>query len=377
MPTFAAIKIHYDHRAALAPHLKYSVVPSQREYDDYLELFREEGIGGNGFHECLNFAVTESDPLRFYLPPTSIPSVARQDDEFVFFSFTYKGDQELPSHIVGVHAGARLVNREGQERGIPFEIESVEPLMFHAEAASELVTLLTPPLAYEVQDGIYTPAYNGWGNGLRYINETHATNIVRNALRQASIALEAAGESQRVVLERQINVLRCIGTRYNLDIFDQGEPVQFGKTKDGFPDIEIGQRGERFVYERELEYIRSIGYAESEVEWTSRAVPTSPFDIRTLRVTPNGVREHFLEVKSSSMEEGANVYISSRQLDFFEQHKQSSTFALVSFSEGKSPSVRELTLDELYAEFLLQPVKYKLVRLSDQTSQVSNDLHSS
>lgn len=85
MPTFAAIKIHYDHRASLAAHLKYSTLPSLDEYNEYLALFREQGIGGNGFHECLNFSIPESEPVRFYLPPTSMPAKSKIGDDFVFF----------------------------------------------------------------------------------------------------------------------------------------------------------------------------------------------------------------------------------------------------------------------------------------------------
>ena len=129
------------------------------------------------------------------------------------------------------------------------------------------------------------------------------------------------------------------------------------------PDtVEVGYRGERFVYDREVNYVNSIGRESSEVKWTSQVAPTSPFDIRTLRRTPEGIKEHFLEVKSSTMAEGENVYISSMQIDFFEERKDCATFALVNFVAGKEPSVRELTLDELRTEFDLQPVKYKLVR---------------
>jgi hypothetical protein len=366
MPTFVAVKIHYDHRGSLPSYLKYSVVPSRQQYDDYLKLFRQEGIGGNGFHECLNFAVSQSDTLRFYLPPTCIPAEKREDDEFVFFSFTYKGDQELPAHIVGIHAGVNLVNREGQARGEPFVIDDVEPLLFHAEAPSDLVTLITPTLPYEVGDGVYTPAYSSWGYGLRYIGEEHAANILRDAIRKASAALGSVGESERIVIARELDVLRRIDDRYGLGA-DDSRPKQRGSAGGssfgGMPDIEIGYRGERFVYERELAYVKSIGREAKEVEWTSQVAPTSPFDIRTLRRTPDGaVLEHFLEVKSSAMSEGDNVYVSSGQVEFFQQKRGRATLCLVNFGEGREPSLRELTLDELHAEFHLLPVKYKLAR---------------
>ncbi|MGF6808390.1 hypothetical protein OKW30_003516 [Paraburkholderia sp. Clong3] len=363
MPNFAAIKIHYDHRSYLAPHLKYSVVPGEDEYAEYFRLYHEEGVGGNGFHECVNFAVGESDTVRFYLPPTCVPGVSRRGDEFVFFSFTYKGDQELSAHVVGVHAGARIVSAQGQARGKPVQIDGVEPLVFHAEAPADLVTLITPPLAYDMRDGVYTPVLRSWGYGRRYIGEDHAANIIREAMNQAVGALRSAGESEKAVLQRQLDVLRRISDRYGLGVGeDKPKRTRGAAGGGGMPDTEIGYRGERFVYERELDYVKSIGRETSEVEWTSQAAPTSPFDIRTLRKTPDGVQEHFIEVKSSGMEEGENVYISSGQIEFFKHKGDCATIALVNFGAGKKPSYRELTLDELNGEFHLQPVKYKLAR---------------
>ncbi|MFG7103516.1 protein NO VEIN domain-containing protein [Burkholderia pseudomallei] len=363
MPTFAAIKIHYDHRSSLAPHLKYSIVPGKDEYAEYSRLYHEDGVGGNGFHECVNFAVGESDTVQFYLPPTCIPGTSRQDDEFVFFSFTYKGDQELSAHVVGVHAGACIVNGQGEVRRKPAQIDGIEPLVYHAEAPADLVTLITPTLAYDVRDGVYTPVYQSWGYGRRYIDENHAANIIRDAVKQAARALDAAGESERVALQRQIEVLRRISDRYGLGVGKNKRKKTSGMVGSaGMPDTEIGYRGERFVYERELDYVKSIGRDASEVEWMSQVVPTSPFDIRTLRKTSNGVQQHFIEVKTSGMEEGENVYISSGQIEFFEQNRNCATFALVNFGAEKKPSYRELTLDELNSEFHLQAVKFKLAR---------------
>lgn len=365
MPTFIAIKIHYDHRHKLPPYLKYSLVPSRQEYDDYLALFHEEGVGGNGFHECINFAVGQSDIVKFYLPPGYFPTQNNDENEFVFFSFTYSGDPELPNHIVGVHAGANLVHREGLERGDPFLIEGINQLVYHAEAPSDLVTLITPPLNYDRNAGNYTSVYQQWGNGLRYINEEHGANIVRDAFKQAFAALSSAGDSERVVIERQLDVLERINTRYALNAIDAKQQARQGLVGGGMPDTEIGYRGERFVYEQELAYVKSIGQDSQKVQWTSQVAPTSPFDIQTLRRMPDGtIREHFLEVKSSAMAEGENVYISSMQLEFFRQHPGQATFSLVNFANaGNVQALREMTLDQLYNEFELQPVKYKLARL--------------
>lgn len=368
MPTFVAIKIHYDHRSELPRHAKYSLVPSLEEYNDYLDLYNEDDIGGNGFHECINFATAQTDTVKFYLPPTCMPGEERRNnhDEFMFFSCTYGGDQDLPAHIVGIHAGARLVTPpDGVTRDPPFVIDGLNPqLKFHAESPADLVTLI-PPLEYDVRAGIYMPFYEVWGNGRRYIEEEHAGNIVRDAFNKALVTLkEAVGDSEKAAIERQIDVLRRINARYNLDAINADNPGEQGVAGGiGMTNIEIGYRGEQFVYRRELAYVKSIGKDRSEVQWTSQVVPTSPFDIRTLRRMPDGtVREHFLDVKSSAMTEGENVYISSMQLKFFENKQNNATFALVNFSAGNNPSIRELTLGELRAEFDLHPVKYKLAR---------------
>ena len=368
MPIFAAIKVHYDHRKVLRAHLKYSQVPSRQEYDAYLKLFRVDNIGGNGFHECMNFAAGHDDRVRFYLPPTCMPTKKLQDEEFVFFSFTYKGDREMSAHVVGVHAGARLVDRVGLVRGAPYEIDGVEPLMFHVQAPSDLVTLTVPALPYDAVEGRYTPPYtpprSKWGYGLRYIDASHAANILRDATAQATLALASASASERVVLEHQIDFLHRIGTRYGISVDGpRARRVASAAPPNGsLPDTEIGYMGERLVYERERACVTGkLKRTDSDVEWTSQAVPTSPFDIRTLRETKDGVREHFLEVKSSALGEGENVYVSAQQLDFFKAHRDQASFMFVNFGTG-TPTLRELTLDEVLDTYELAPVKYKLAR---------------
>ncbi|WP_305825164.1 DUF3883 domain-containing protein [Massilia brevitalea] len=362
MPIFVAIKIHYDPRDSLAPELKYSVLPTRPQYDEVHDLYRDKRIGGNGFHECINYAVGRSETVQFYLPPTSIPAEKYENDEFVFFSFTYKGGGDMAARLVGVHAGARLVDRNGRARGAGYEIPGVEPLIYHAEAPGDLVTLINPPLPYDIRDGVFTPVLTKWGYGRRYIYNSHATNIVRAAIAQAVDSLASASLSQQPILKQQLDVLRRISDRYGLGAEDDAStPTTHDKLPAGhLPDVEIGYRGERFVYERELAHVTSFGSKPSEVQWISQLAPTSPFDIRTLRQTPQGVREHFLEVKSSTVAEGDNVYISSQQIAFFEQHQSCATFALVNFGSDHTPSLRELSLSQLRSEFDLQPVKYKL-----------------
>jgi len=121
------------------------------------------------------------------------------------FSFTQKGDREKSAHVVGVHARARLVDRAGLVRSAPYEIDGVEPLVFHAQPPSDLMTLTVSALSYDAAEGRCTPPYtlprSKWGYGLRYIDASHAANILRDAAAHATLALASASASERVVLE--------------------------------------------------------------------------------------------------------------------------------------------------------------------------------
>ena len=151
MTEFIAVKIHYDHRADLPPHLKYSRIPTPDEYKQYLSLYHDEGIGGEGFHECLNFSIPEDGSVQVYFPPGYIPAKDRLDKDFVVFSFTYQGDRELGSRIVGVHGDVHFLNSDGVKRHNVLPIMGTESLFYHAEAPSSLTTLLIPPVVYDVK----------------------------------------------------------------------------------------------------------------------------------------------------------------------------------------------------------------------------------
>ncbi|MGI8740429.1 MAG: protein NO VEIN domain-containing protein [Gammaproteobacteria bacterium] len=365
MTTFMAIKIHYDHRASLPSHLKYSRPPTREEYDEYLSLYREKGIGGEGFHECLNFSIPDEGPVRIYLPPTCRPDEKRLSEDLVIFSFTYKKDREMPARIVGVHAGARILNRDvaGIKRSDVEQTEGVEPLFFHAEAPAECVTLLNPPLEYDLRDGIYTPSFKQWGYGLRYIEEDHAQNIVDDSLQKAEEQLPRATVSEGLVLQRQIGVLSEIKKRYFLTGQPPPDrPSEAARTRFSLPDKALGNLGEKLVYERELANARNQGVPPNPVEWTSTVVPSSPFDIKTVRKTNDGYREHFLEVKSSRVQDGTHVFVSARQIEFFENNQERANFVFVTLdSNDELKRTRDISLKQLYAEFELVPIKYTLL----------------
>ncbi len=371
MTKFVAIKIHYDHRKSLTPYLKYSKAPTHTEYMEYLDLFHNEGIGGAGFHECMNFTVSEDTPTKIYLPPTCIPSEKYHDEEIVFFSFTYKYDKEIPSSIIGVHAGARLVSngKDSLARNDIETVEGTEQFHYHAEAPSEFTTLITPTIKYDFKDGIYTPEYVSWGYGLRYITEEHAANIIDAALLGAKKRLPVSSISESIILEREISVLETIQRRYSLSSSKINlQPEKTNKSNSGWnnviPDKEIGFLGEQFVYEQEVYYAIKNGIPVSEVEWVSQSDPQSPYDIKTVRITPYGRQEHFIEVKSSRSINESNIYISSRQVDFFQENESCSTLKFVTFiSNTQVDTVREYNLKQLMNEFELVPIKFKLQNL--------------
>lgn len=374
MTKFVAIKIHYDHRKSLAPYLKYSKAPTPEEYMEYLDLFHEEGIGGAGFHECLNFSASRNTPTKIYLPPTCIPSDKYLDEEIVFFSFTYKYDKEMPSSIIGVHAAARLVTngKDSISRNDIEKIEGAEQFHYHAEAPSEFTTLITPTIKYDFKDGIYTPEYSSWGYGLRYITEEHAANIIDAALSGAIKRLSASTVSESIILEREISVLEAIQRRYALPSSQiNSQQKKTDTSNSGWnnipPDKEIGFLGEAFIYEQEVAYAVKNGIPISEVEWVSQSDPQSPYDIKSVRITQNGKQEHFIEVKSSRSINESNIYISSRQVKFFQENESNSILKFVTFiSNNKVDTVEEYSFQRLMNEFELIPIKFKLKKLKQQ-----------
>jgi hypothetical protein len=216
MTTFMAIKIHYDHRKSLPIQSKYSRTPTFDEYQEYLRLYKSEGIGGYGFHECLNYKIPERGAVQIYLPPKYIPHKRHWHDDLVIFSFTYRRDREKPACVVGVHAGAHILSKDGIIRPDDQQLDNVAPLTFHAEAPADFVTLFVAPLPYNVQDGRYMPKVLTWGNGLRYIKKQHAERIIDDSLMlaQGKLSNTGASLSELEFLKRQIAVLKNIKSRY-------------------------------------------------------------------------------------------------------------------------------------------------------------------
>lgn len=363
MPHIMGIKIHYDHRPSLAPHLKYSTLPTAEEYNQFLSMFRDEGMGGNGFHECLNFAMREGQPVRIYIPPTCFPAAAKMDEDFLLFSFSYKGTDTFPPSIIGVHGGVKFLSVD--PGGIPrldhHSIEGVdEPLHFHAEAPESLSTLLVPAIDYDFRDGIYTHPYHNWGYGNRYMLPEHAAAIIGKAIQNAESALASAEISKREALERQLDVLDRIDMRYSLGVSRSKSPrVRPTSHGGGLPDGDVGYIGERFIYDREVAAAKSLKIDPARVEWISQSVPASPFDIKTVRRAGGLEYDHFIEVKSMGGDD-LNVYVSSGQCDFFRAREDCGTFALVRVGDSGPELLEELSFGELQSKYDFVPIKYRL-----------------
>jgi hypothetical protein len=363
MIRFMAIKVHYDHRRSLPTELKYSKAVTESEHAEYLRL-HEEGIGGEGFHECLNYFIPENGPVRMYLPPTCIPGENTINDDFLIFSFTYGGDQEMPSRIIGVHGEAHLLNRKGLVRPEPNEIQ----LSYHIEADADFVTLFPSPLRYNLGAGRYTPRYQRWGFGLRYIEKTHAKNIILDQLRTVESELASnLDESRGAVLEREVVVLNRIYDRYMSGAVgksglaqENNKPIG-GVTNFSAPDKELGDLGEKHIYERELAIVSKFGQPESQVKWVSRGNPQSPFDIRSIRELEGIVRDHYIEVKSTTVHDDTHIFVSAREIAFLDEHKDHCSVVLVRFNRDKSvKDVRDFTVDQLRERFELVPISFKL-----------------
>lgn len=369
MTKFVAIKIHYDDREASPPYLKFSRPPTKEEHDVFEQRF-QDGVGGNGFHECLNFSIPDEGLVKLYLPPTCIPADSGDREDFVFFSFTYKTDADLPAHLIGVHGGATLIS--SRKLGIPRRDETIdgeEALYYHAESDPELTTLFAVPLPYDMSGGVFTPKFKQWGFGLRYGSEIHAKNILEQAYQAAADRLNDAGKSEAAFIERQFVILRNINAKYALGAkfanLGLVEPKYTDKGNSGnpfpAPDPEVGRIGEEFIYEKELAAVRELGLPATSVIWISRALPTMPYDIQTVRMVDGVMRDHFLEVKTSTATD-PNIYISPQQIDVLKNPLGNATLDIVKLGRDKEVlSHRSLTWSEVDSEFGFLPIKYKLI----------------
>jgi hypothetical protein len=299
----------------------------------------------------------ENTPVRAYLPPTGIPKDT--GEEYVVFSFTYKSDPSAPSVVLGVHAAAHIVSKEGVLRPGTRRISGVEDFVYHIEADPDFVTLFSTPLSYDPKLGRYSPPYRSWGFGLRYIEPEHAANILNDALAGAQEARNMGTDSYRSFVERGIEVINRIRAAYALD----HEPAQNQGMVDGrswLPDKALGQKGEEFVFRQEQEYAVRNGLPQHMVSWTSQSNPSSPYDIETVRLTTNSHRPHFIEVKSTTIADLTNIYISQREIDWLKSHEDASSLVVLVFGPEENPTQQTLSVAEFLDRFDLVPIQFRL-----------------
>lgn len=367
MVRFIAVKIHYDHRE-LPTHNKYSRPALAHEYDEYQAPVNH---GGEGFHECMNFMLRGDGGVKVYLPPTAIPTTKKAGDEFVILWFTYKADREQPARIVGVHGGARFSTNPVVDvvRRDVDHLTGHYNWVYQATAPEELTTLFVPPIPYESTKGRYTPVYQNWGNGRRYLDRKHAANILSDALKGAQQRVDQAPPAEREVIQREVDVIRRLADRYEMTLkADQrtNEQKKAGAGKFSLPDKELGELGEKVVYEKELAYAKSIGVNATRVDWTSKQAPQSPFDIKTIRKINGKIRDHYLEVKSSRVQElGGNTFLSIFQLNTIGGFGEAGEFAFVRFDGVEAVSVDYMTVEKIKERFSLNPIKFRLAPKAD------------
>jgi hypothetical protein len=242
-------------------------------------------------------------------------------------------------------------------------------LSYHVEADADFVTLFVPSmLQYNPRDGRYTPPRKIFGYGLHYIEKAHAQNIISDQLR--SVEKELANdpsESRRAITERELVVLHRIYDRYVNGIVDRGlarennQPVKENANFTGIPDKELGDLGEKHIYERELLIASKLDQPASQVKWVSRGNPQSPFDIRSVRDVGGVVRDYYIEVKSTTVLDDTHIFVSAREIAFLDEHSDRCSVVLVRFNPDKSvKDVRDFTIDQLRQRFELVPVSFKL-----------------
>ncbi|HAT49873.1 MAG: hypothetical protein HQL07_14365 [Nitrospirae bacterium] len=359
---FTGVKFHHDHRRSLPTHLKYSRQATANEYQAFRNLYKG-GEGGDGFHECMNFSINGQECVKIYLPPTCEIRKEIINNEFVIFSFTYVGNGTFPPCIVGVHAGVKIVNLEnGIIRNDVPKNPSYGALTYHAEARPELVTLFSTPIPYDCTQGIFTPIYEMWGSGRREIGKEHAKAILKeaysNIFKTKDISL-----LKKEILGRELKVINDIYSRcFNEPVSNDVDKVaiRFGAENFSVADNELGRLGEEYVYQREIDYVKENKLDASLVEWISQVNPQSVFDIKTVRIIAGKVIDTYLEVKSSKMPFGENIYVSSRQIEFFEQNHDNSSFVFVNFTENEAPKVKYMSLNDVKNKFEFTAIKYHL-----------------
>jgi hypothetical protein len=110
-----------------------------------------------------------------------------------------------------------------------------------------------------------------------------------------------------------------------------------------------------------VEYAVKQGLKREMVSWASQSNPTLPYDIETVRHIPEGHRKHFIEVKSTTLDDLTNIYISQQQIGHMKANPEASSFVVLLFGwDGKLRDEWTFSVEQLSHCFEMQPIKFKL-----------------
>jgi hypothetical protein len=172
---YMLVKINPDTRFTEADRDKmYSrPVTSKSEYE------KLSTPSGHGFHECMNFMPQRDGLLYLYFPKPSRPAknkVANGNDFTIFLCTS--GD---PIKIIGVHAGVKFRKEDGAGETKIQAPKGIEKFFHIATADPSLSALFEFPVPIDISAGRHARKLKKWGAGRRYIDRSHARNILSDA----------------------------------------------------------------------------------------------------------------------------------------------------------------------------------------------------
>ncbi len=91
-------------------------------------------------------------------------------------------------------------------------------------------------------------------------------------------------------------------------------------------NIEIGEAGEKLVYENELKLLhqalkdKKIDSLKDKIEWVARDDDGAGYDIKSYDVETNRIK--FIEVKSTTGDKSTSFYMSENEVDFSKSHTE-------------------------------------------------------
>lgn len=340
-----AVKIHEDSRDYIPACMKYSKQPaSVEEYEEFLEI-GEEGKGGLGFHECMNFKVCEDDSVKFYLPPRYTPTPSKTNKSFAIVWVSYS-----PHKILGVQLNCTI--RGDSKNSFLRDDSSFEykgaPLCYHGFTDSSSSILFNEPL--DLIENRHTPKFQRWGSGLRYLKPKHLKNIFEDRVR----ALSQKRQKNSYENEELSKIRMFVNLPQN-DAITTAD----GQRNHPVPDKVLGDWGENFVYQDQLQRAEKEGLSSKEIIHTSQLDPQSVYDIESIKKTKDGNVPIYIEVKTTQTMENPSILISARQINFARNNSENHLFAFV---DASKKTIRYLTLADVEKEYDKIPEKYRLKR---------------